>query len=332
MRKPVVTCLAAMLLASGGLCAQAPPRTDGAVVGPSAEPSLPQRGGLQERSTILGAAERPAGVPARVNGAPPALVTLLSSPLPKGGLGIRVQTIPFRGSDKKAEVRLLIEVLGKDFEFTERDGRADERVELALLTVDARGRAANGRSTTIDLHVPSADVQRVRTTGVRWLSQLDLAPGRYQLRVAGRASRTGATGMVTHTVVVPRFEPAQVSMSGITTTSLPSVLMLTKGKGWLSSVLDTPPSAARTFVLGDRVTAATEIYMPNPAQHPPDLRAEVLGADGATILRMNQPESSQTVSPSIVKAAFRFDTASLLPGRYVLRVVAPEGQGVSARE
>ena len=49
-------------------------------------------------------------------------------------------------------------------------------------------------------------------------------------------------------------------MSGVTLTSVPSVLTITKGKPWLDQALPTPPTAARTFVAGDEVVAAVEVY------------------------------------------------------------------------
>jgi hypothetical protein len=64
--------------------------------------------------------------------------------------------------------------------------------------------------------------------------------------------------MIAQDIDVPAADTARPSMSGVTLTSLPSVLMVTRGKGWLQSSLVTPPSAARAFVAGDQVTAAVE--------------------------------------------------------------------------
>ena len=78
------------------------------------------------------------------------LSTLLASALPKAGLSIRVQAVPLRGGGKKADVQLVVEVLGGGLQFVVVNGRSEERLELALVTVDERGRVANGRSTTIE--------------------------------------------------------------------------------------------------------------------------------------------------------------------------------------
>ena len=95
-----------------------------------------------------------ATTPARsASGVSAELSVLLASPLPRAGLPIRVQAVPFRGSGRKAAVRLVVEVLGRSLAFAERSGRFEERIDLALLTVDDRARAGNGRSATIDVRV-----------------------------------------------------------------------------------------------------------------------------------------------------------------------------------
>jgi hypothetical protein len=247
---------------------------------------------------------------------------LLASPLPRAGLPIRVQTVAFKGDAKRRAVHLVIEVTGQALAFFERGGRFEERIDLAMLTVDDRARADNGKTTTIDLRLPPADVERVRRTGVRWLSRLDLAPGRYQLRVAGRALRAGVTGLTTHTFDVPAFEPDRLAMSGITLTSLPAVLMVTRGEAWLQGVIDTPPSAARGFVAGDRLVAALEIYAPASASSGVDVSAQVVWQNGSRSHGSTRHLSAPAAGPRANAVAFPIDTVQLPLGRYDLRVTA----------
>lgn len=259
-------------------------------------------------------------VPRPVAGVSSELTELLASPLPATGLGLRVQAVAFKGDRSRRDVQIVIEVLGSGLRFDEREGRAEERIDLALVTVDDRGRAGNGRSTTIEMRLPAADAARVKTTGVRWLSKLDLPPGRHQLRIAARAAKSGTSGLVTHVVDVPRFDPDRMFMSGVTLTSLPSVLMMTRGKGWLEATLDTPPSAGRTFVGGDQVTAAVDV-------HVPPNRA----ADAAVVAEIDAPgqpgqpiaaRAGSKASGSTREVAFPIDTRGMAPGAYVLRVTA----------
>jgi hypothetical protein len=264
-----------------------------------------------------------AEAPARpVSGLLPELSLLLASPLPSAGLPIRLQSIAFKGTEKKRTVQLVIEVLGQPLSFQERGGRFEERIDLALLTVDDRARAGNGKSTTIELRLPPAEMARVRTTGVRWLSRLDLPPGRHQLRVAGRALRSGLTGMVTHTIDVPAFEPDRLALSGITMTSLPAVLSVTRGDVWLQGILETPPSAARSFVAGDRIAAGVEVYVPPSARSGVDVTVHLGWADRSRSHTTRRTLDPQTAGSRTEAIGFAIDTGTLPPGRYVLHLTA----------
>lgn len=286
------------------------------------ELTLPQRGMPRPRPGSVDRFDAPARTSTVVTGVAPDLARLLTSPLPKPGLPLRVQTISFKAGEEKGDVQIIIEVLGAGLRFVERGGQAEERLELALMTVDRQGRAANGRSTTIALRLPPGELERVRTTGVRWLSKLQLRSGSYQLRVGGRADRTGATGLVTHSFEVPRFPRRRLAMSGITLTSLPAVIMPTRGTAWLQKTLPTPPSAARTFVRGDRVTAAVELYSAETAERGVELVAEVLTARGATVLTANGTSHTTDSTAGARAVGFTVDTSPLAPGEYVLRIAS----------
>lgn len=247
------------------------------------------------------------------------MAALLSSALPLAGLPLRVQAAPFRAAGKKPLVQLVIEVLGSSVSFAQRDGRFEARLEIASFTVDSSGRGANGRSTTIDLRLSAEELHRVRATGVRWMSQLALAPGRHRLRVAVREPATGAAGVVTSDVDVPSFGDSP-SLSGVLLTSLPSVLMVTRGDGRLASALGTPPTAERRFVAGDRIVAVAEAYGPPRGPGRGLLSAEVQRVDdGVVVQRLDEALTGGTRA-GLSEVRVPMDTASIPPGRYVLRM------------
>ena len=256
------------------------------------------------------------------------LNALLASPLPASGLPLRVHAIPFRGDARKSVVDVVVEVLGRPLRFAERRGRLEERIELALLTVDGSGHAANGRSATFDLHLTPEQYQGVRATGVRWISRLEVPAGHYQLRVAGRALQTVLSGLVTRDVDVPKFETDRLHVSGVAITSLPSVLAITQGAARLSSALKTPPSAARTFVSGDQVTAAVEVYVPSSVASI-DVAALLEDARGG-----RTPVDRKTAAGShqmrLEQVVFVIDTNALAAGSYALRIDATPATGGSA--
>ena len=298
--------------------AATPPRTVMSEPADLPAPGVPGRGGRGSRIEVP-PAERPVRP---VAGLVPELSALLASPLPRAGLPLRVQTVTFKGDGKKRAVHLIVEVLGRPLSFQERSGRFEERIDLALLTVDDRARAGNGRSTTMELRLPPADLGRVRATGVRWLSRLDLPPGRHQLRIAGRALHSGLTGMVTHAIDVPAFDPDRLALSGVTLTSLPAVLSVTRGDGWLRGILETPPAATRSFVAGDRITAGLEVYVPAAARSGVDVSVHVASAEGSRSHTVRRTLDPQPAGPRTEAIAFPIDTAALPPGPYVLHLIA----------
>ena len=286
---------------------------------PASEPSS----GFPMPSTRgRGRAPEPIAMPsesARTRNLAAPLQELLASPLPQPGLPIRVQAVVLRGDGRKSDVRLVVEVLGRALRFDEQGGRFNERLELALMTVNDGGRASNGTSINIDLRLTPEDLGRVKGTGVRWLSALDLAPGHHQLRVAGRAAGTGISGMTTHDIVVPAARKNGIEMSGVTLTSVPSVLMITKGKPWLEQALPTPPTAARAFVAGDQITAAVEVYRQGTPPAGATLVARVDRRDGSPS-GFEDRRIVQATGPGSESIGFPVSTAKLPAGRYVLRV------------
>lgn len=258
------------------------------------------------------------------------LATLLSSPLPLAGLPLRVQATPFRGGPKKQLVQMVIEVPGSSVAFAERGGRFESRLEIASFTVDSSGHGANGRSTTIDMRLTAEELQRVRVTGVRWISLLELLPGRHRLRVAAREPATGAAGVVAADVDVPSFAGGP-SLSGVLLTSLPSVLNVTRGETRLASALGSPPTAERRFVAGDRIVAAAEAYAPPSGGAAPAVTAAVERVGGEVVLQGRAEPLSGGGRPGLAEVSLPIDTGAMPPGPYVLRLrldgATPGGEG-----
>jgi hypothetical protein len=86
------------------------------VIGSGRGPQLRVRPGVDLRNTTPG-----------VSGVPDQLSMLLASALPVPGLPLRVQAIPFRGTDKKSKVQLVVEVLGGPIR---RHQRTQRRIHL----------------------------------------------------------------------------------------------------------------------------------------------------------------------------------------------------------
>jgi len=257
--------------------------------------------------------------PTAPRGLESALATLLSSPLPVAGLTLRVQAVPYRGEGRKNPTQVLIEVAGSSLPFAARGERYESRLELGSFTIDSNGHAANGRSTTIDMRLTAEEHQRAKATSVRWISQLDLAPGKYVIRVAARAPATGAAGAVSADVDVPKFD-ALPALSGLALTSLPSALAVARGNARLAAALVTPPTADRRFVLGDRLQLAAEGYVPTVSAEGSSATFEVERVGGGVVLRRQETPPMLGQRPDVRDVSVPIDTGSFRPGPHVLRV------------
>ena len=116
-----------------------------------------------------------------------------------------------------------------------------------------------------------------------------------------------------------------MTVNGVTLTSVPSGLMITKGKPWLEQALPTPPTAARAFVAGDQMTAAVEVYRQGTPAAGATLVARINRRDGSPS-GFEERRAVQAAGPGSEAIGFPIDTAKLSVGLYVLRV-SLEGAG-----
>jgi VWFA-related protein len=263
-------------------------------------------------------------------GVKPALSAVLTSSLPTAGLPLRVQAIPRRGAEGRGLVYVIVEVLGRDLQFTDADGRSNERLELALVAIDSVARFSSIQPVAMDLSLTPEQVHRVRTAGVRWITTVDLPAGRYSLRVAGQAVGSNRTGSIFLDLDVPSFSDNDLAIRGVALTSLPSALAITSGTSLVPFGLPHPPTAARAFVKGDVITLGMEIATPPGfANGAIELSVRSQAADAAAppalrrILTLADREAVERPRFFVV------DTAPLAAGPYVLRLTLRDGSGKS---
>ncbi len=290
-----------------------------------------QRPGLQVSARagyVVSSPRPPAPAPAGVK---PALAAVLRSSMPTAGLPLRVQAVPRRGADGRGLVYVIVEVLGRDLQFTETDGRFNERIELAFLAIDDVAKQSDLQPVAMDLSLTPPQVNRVRTAGLRWVTTTDLPPGRYSLRVAGQAVGSNRTGSVFLDLDVPDFSRTDLGIHGVALTSLPAALAITSGTSLVPFGLPHPPTAARTFVKGDVITLGMEIATPAGF------------ANGALELVVRPQAAAPASAPALRRILtladreaverprfFVVDTAALAAGQYVLRLTLRDGSGRSA--
>ena len=260
-------------------------------------------------------------------GSPP-LSEALNSPLPAGGVGMRVFAAPFKGTAPNASVVLATELRGRDLAF------APGRVEVSYAAVDASGRVRATDTDSFSLTLPPETKARVQERGLRLLKRFDLPPGRYQIRVAARNAVSGALGVLSYDLDVADFHKLPFSMSGVLLTSATGASTITaRPDEQLRAVMPSPPVSLRRFPQQDEVLAFTEIYdRAGTARHTVDIVTSVRSPDGSVHFQDAQERSSDELQgPS---AAYRYIARvpmnKLTPGRYVLTVEARSRLGQSA--
>ncbi len=267
--------------------------------------------------------------------APPALATLLDSPLPTAGLPLRVQAIPLRGTDSGAEpgarVQVIVEVGGQELAFEDRDGRLHEVIEIATVTFDDSGRRGPEKTSEVRLGLTTAGRDRVRASGVRWMSVLHLSRGRHDLRVAVRAVTSNRHGSVFADVDIPAFD-TEMTTSGLAVTSR-TAAALTTGGPLVLPPLPTPPTVGRRFILGDVLAVSAEVYQLSERRGlllrrvtdpiPTELHIRVTEADPPQRVVVDQPLPVMSDSHPTPYVSFVINTANIGAGRFVLRVVRP---------
>ena len=255
---------------------------------------------------------------------PAALAQLINSPLPRAGLPMQMQATAFQGQGGKEKAVLTLEVAGSGFRFAERDGAFHDTLELAIVTVDQSGKTA-GTSQKVQLDLKPRSRQLVEATGFRVLSALDIPPGRYQIRIAGRALNADTSGSVFYDLDVPEFGKQPLALSGLVLTSSFARLVPTAGAiPLLKDALPGPPTATRVFYAFDTLALFAEIYDGETTPHTLDVVTSLVAGDGTAAYRSADERSTSArrgdaAGAPLVQTA-QIPLKDVPPGIYTLRL------------
>jgi VWFA-related protein len=161
------------------------------------------------------------------------------------------------------------------------------------------------------------------------LARVDLAPGRYQLRVALTSARRGASGSVYADLDVPNFALEPLSLSGVVVAPPPA----TSPAGASAAALF--PTTTRTFARASSVRAFVTIYQGR----------RVTAQPVAVDLTIRNEADAVVVHQDATFEAARFETAArgvdypvtlalapLPPGEYLLTFDARAGKATARRD
>jgi VWFA-related protein len=272
------------------------------------------------------------------------ITALLTSPAPVSGLGMRVNATaakgvpappPARGvvSSKTApklapvnlaKVHLTVEFNGKDIAYREENGLANADVAVEFQAIDMNGTSRAHQRQIVHLHLKPDTHRDVDVHGVRYSTDFDIEPGRYQLRVGARDEVNGLTGSVYSDLNVPDFSKGSMAMSDLLMSSTTADKILT-GKGGTNFTVSGGASTVRAFRTDETLTASTGIYVNDKARaFTIDLKAGVFADDGRQVFSREDHRESQDIArdPAGYEYQVSVPLTALAPGRYVLSVSA----------
>src|SRR6478672_8903818 len=278
----------------------------------------------------------PAGKP---DGAPLVVTDALSSPLPVTGIPMRVYAGPFKGAAPNAAVAMSLEIDASHFDFVQRDGLWVEQVDVVTLAMNAAGKSFPGERQKLTLTLKPETYERVIANGLRVVTQMDLPPGHYQIRVAaGNATKAGS---VLYDLEVPDFSKGPIALSGVALTSMQAAndMGTVRPKNPLGDYLPGPPIATRDFRQGDTLTIFAEVYEnARSAQvHQVAIKTELRSDEGRVVANTSESRSSSELQGKSGGYGFTSNVplAGVAPGLYVLHVEAQsqiEGAPTAARD
>jgi VWFA-related protein len=252
----------------------------------------------------------------------------LVNPLSDSGVPIRLFAAPFKNEESKsARVAIAAEVDATALGLIERSGRFDGELEVGFLATDVVGKVYRGEHYVADLRLKPETYAQARTQGFRVLSEMLLPPGRYQLRLAA-GNPSGKSGSVVYDLTVPDFRKEPLMLSGLALTSASSSIAATMApRNPLGKALPRPPTARRTFDVGDTIGVFGEVYdnaSKSKAAARIDVGVELVGADGGAV---------RTTTAHGERFFAELSLANLQPGPYIVHVEAQtvDGKARSAR-
>ena len=260
------------------------------------------------------------------------LRAMLDSPIQQGGVGLDVQAAAFKGAARNASVALAIEVDASRMTFAppKDNGVFSNIVELSLFGINAQGKPLQGVRTALELTLRPETHDRVKKFGIRANPRLELAPGRYQLRIGVRESGAGAMGTVFYDLDVPDFTRTRLGMSGLLL-SAPSAQRTLTAQTDQAAGKFLPGSATgrRSFATSDVLSLYAEIY-DNVSGGPPrrvDVTTRLIDEAGRDVSVARDVLERGPSAPSEKSATYavskQLPLKDIAPGRYLLRV---EGQ------
>ena len=210
----------------------------------------------------------------------------------------------------------------------------DDVLEFHLQATDMEGRVrGTDRRAVRALQTPSANAQEGPTGGwqiirAQVLLRVNLAPGRYALRVAGLSTRCEKAGSVFATVDVPAFDRMPVSMSSMVVGRSAGLPADSGGSNRASSLTPVLPTTGRDFGQGDELLAFVRVYLRSGHRRRVTIETTLTATDGrVTFRRTGEKRAADETAPiQTVDHLVRIPLERVERGTYSLAITCRDGE------
>jgi hypothetical protein len=247
----------------------------------------------------------------------------VASPLTVDGVNMRLFAAPYRSRGKEATVALAVEMATDRLNLTERDGAYRGQVDILFVVTPAKGRKRfpiwRHRA---ELALKPETYARVSRGALRILTEVQLPPGRYQIRASAGVDLIG--GSVVYDVEVPDFRD-DFSLSGVAVSSVQTreTFTATPHKR-LAVSLPAAPTTAREFAQDDELSLFAEAYENRKKKHVVEFVASLRDLSGRELGSLRAEHASPETPAEATTHTFAPSLAldEVPPGRYVIHVRA----------
>ena len=251
----------------------------------------------------------------------------LSSVLPTPDLPMQLTAAPF-AVPGKPDAAVLIAV-GLKQPIRQAEERVVENVDLQVAAFNSDGRSFGNTRQRADVTI------RQGATGpaeYEVFGQIDLKPGRYQLRVAANVGSLEKAGSVYFDVDVPDFAGEPISMSGLLVTATPSPVCAPKEL--FKTVVPVLPTTRRAFSPTHSVSLFARVYQGGKAKIAAvTAHLTVRDSKDAVVLDKQLPlPANQFGATRAADLKIDVPTADLPAGAYVITVEVPLGSTTVRRD
>jgi len=248
---------------------------------------------------------------------PSPVLNAMARVVPKTDIALRATVAPFAlpGQSKAA----LAIVLQMELTPPAATTRVVDDVDVQIRAYDTSGRLAG--SGAAQVRVPFRPGMQ-GSVAYEVLSQVDLKPGTYHLRLSASSSLQGRSGSVHYDLDVPDFSKGPLVLSGAVISVTPDVSSGPRGR--LASLLPVVPTTQRDFPAGDKVTAFLRVDQPGrQALVPVLIKARIRdGRDVEVFTGSEKLEPERFASARSADYALSLPLAALPEGPYLLTLEA----------